>query len=86
MARNVNIGPELSSGPVLDSADVTPNDTAAFRHTRGLYVGVTGNIKVRHAQYAKDQTYSNVPVGLYPWSVDMVYSTGTTASSIVAQY
>jgi len=62
---------------------VTLSDSTIIPVTRGLYVGVTGNINVRMAD-GMDALFSNVPVGILPVQVDKVYSTSTTASSILA--
>lgn len=70
---------------------VTPNDATVIPVTRGLYVGVSGNITVRMADYINDQNpaydnvlFANVPVGVLPIQVDRVYAAGTSATSIVA--
>ena len=70
------------------AAAVTPNDATIFpAPTRGLYVGVAGTIRVMHAD---DTTVTDYPVTvagyIYPWAVKQVHSTGTTATSIVAQF
>lgn len=67
------------------SATVTPSDATVIQVTRALYVGTTGNLTVRMAD-GQTQLFSNVPVGVFPIQVDMVMSTGTTASTIVALY
>lgn len=72
---------------------VTPNDTTVIPTCRGLYVGVSGNITVRMADFAASQQAADdnilffaVPVGILPIQVDKVYTTGTGASNIVALY
>lgn len=74
---------DISSG--YDGVAITPSDATIIPATRAVYVGVTGNIAVRHAS-GNSVTYSNVPVGVFPIQVDMVKSTNTTASSLTAMY
>lgn len=70
---------------------VVPSDATIIPVTRGLYIAVTGNVTVRMADYLNDPQaaydnvlFSNVPVGVLPIQVDKVYSTGTSATGIVA--
>jgi hypothetical protein len=68
---------------------VTPSDATIIPTTRALYIGVSGNLSVRMAWDDNNIIYANVPVGIFPIQVNMVYSTtggATTASSIVALY
>jgi hypothetical protein len=74
-----------SDGPAIDGVAVTPSDATVIPITRGLYVGTSGHVAVRMSK-GNTVTYSNVPVGVWPWAVDMVLSTGTGASNIVALY
>ena len=70
-----------------DGGSVTPSDsTVMFRHTRGLYVGSTGDLVVRMVA-GTTLAFVSVPAGaLLPLRVDMVKATGTTAGNIVALY
>jgi len=63
---------------------VTPSDATVIPVSRGLYVGTTGNIAVRMADDGNTITFTSVPVGILPIQVDMVMSTNTTASNIIA--
>lgn len=70
---------------------VTPTNGLVIPVTRGLYIGVAGNITVRMADYLNDPQpaydnvlFQNVPVGILPIQVDIVYATGTSATGIVA--
>lgn len=65
---------------------VTASDATIIPVTRALYVGTSGNLTVRMADGQTSVLFSNVPAGIFPVQVDMVMSTGTTASSIVALY
>lgn len=69
-----------------DAAAVTPSDSVDIRPTRALFVGVAGNIKVDMA-LGTTLTFTDVQAGsILPVQVKRVYSTGTTATSIVALY
>ena len=61
----------------------TPSDTVEVSYC-GLYIGTTGNVKVKTA--AGDVvTFMTVPVGfLVTGQIQLVYNTDTTASNIVA--
>lgn len=74
-----------STAPASKATSVTPSDATVFEVCRALYVGTTGNIAVRMAD-GTSLTFTSVPVGILPIQVDMVKSTGTTASNIIALY
>jgi len=65
---------------------VTPSDATTIPICRALYIGTTGNISVRMADGQDTILFTAVPVGIFPIQVDKVYSTNTTASTIVALY
>jgi hypothetical protein len=67
---------------------VTPSDATVIEVTRALYIGTGGTLVVHMAgeTSATTVTYTNVAAGIFPIQVDMVYSTSTTASNIVALY
>lgn len=66
---------------------VTPDDTATINETRGLYVGVAGDVTVRMVLSQANVTFVAVQAGtLLPIRVDKVLSTGTSALSIVALF
>ena len=69
-----------------DAAAVTTSDSTVIPVTRALYVGSGGTLVVRMALTGNQVTYTNVGQGIFPVQVDMVYSTNTTASNIVALY
>lgn len=64
---------------------VTASDATVIPVTRGLYIGVAGNLAVRMAD-GMSASFANVPVGVFPIQVDQVLSTGTLATDIVALY
>lgn len=68
-----------------DAVAITPSDATVIPVTRGIYVGVAGHIAVRMAS-GQSVTFSNVPVGIFTVQADMVKSTGTTATTMIALY
>ena len=74
----------INSGPAVGAESVTPADGSNIEETRGLYIGTTGNLKVDMAN-GDTVTFNNISAGvIHPLRVVRVYSTGTTASDIVA--
>lgn len=63
---------------------VTPNDSTVIPATRGLIIGVAGNIAVRFAN--GDILTLAVQAGVVPVQVNRVYATATTATGIGALY
>lgn len=68
-----------------DAVAITPSDATVIPATRAIYIGVTGNLTVRMAS-GRNATFANVPVGVFPVQADMVLSTGTTATTMIAMY
>lgn len=66
------------------TAAVTPNDSTIIPTTRGLSIGVGGNVAVRFG----NGSIATIAVldGITPFQVDRVYATGTTATGIFALY
>ncbi len=63
---------------------VTPHDTNNIDPTRGLYVGVSGDVKVVMLD-GTTITFTNMAAGvIHPLQVVRVFSTGTAATNIVA--
>lgn len=73
--------------PAANAAAVTPNDSTDLTNvSRSLYVGGAGNVKVDMADVGT-VTFTGVPAGaILPIRVSRVYSTGTTATSILVLY
>jgi hypothetical protein len=69
--------------PAHSAVAVVPSDVTVIPTTRSLYIGTTGNLTVRMAD-GMTALFTTVPVGIFPIQVDMVFSTGTTAATIVA--
>lgn len=74
-------------GTVGKAVAVTESDTTDLGRTRGLYVGVAGDLVVVPEQNADAApiTFKNVPVGFFPVRCRKVM-VATTASEIVALY
>jgi hypothetical protein len=71
------------SDPARYGAAVTPSNSVDLpAPTRGLFVGVAGNISVEMRNGTV--LFTNVPVGILPIQCTRVNSTGTTATSMVA--
>ena len=82
MARYV-----LPNDPALSAASVTPSDSADLpNYSRMLYVGVGGTGKdVKVTTLNGDiVTFKNVPTGILMVQAQKVWSTGTTATEILA--
>jgi len=64
---------------------VTPNDSTDLTTVaQGLYIGGAGDLKVDMAD-SGTVTFSALPAGIFlPIIVKRVYSTGTTATNIIA--
>lgn len=68
--------------PAIDAEEVTASDTAPVAY-RALYVGGSGDVKIKTAN-GSAVTFSNVVAGqILPVRATLVYSTGTTATDIV---
>jgi len=63
---------------------VTPSDSTTLVATRALYVGGSGDVKVDMAEAGTVTFYGVVAGSLLPIQVVKVYSTGTSATNIVA--
>jgi hypothetical protein len=74
-----------STAPAHGAVAVTPSDVTVFPVCRSLYVGTTGNVNLRTAD-GQTVLFTAVPVGVLAIQADMVLSTSTTASTIVALY
>lgn len=76
------------TGPGGGAVAVTPSDTVdlAGGVSRGVYVGVTGNAKIRLPDDT-EVTFTGLAAGvIHPIRCKRVWSTGTTATSILAIY
>lgn len=76
-----------SSSPARNAFAITPHNSNLIAHiTRGLYVGVAGNVKVT-MESGEEVTFVGVPAGyILPIRVKIVWSTGTTATTMLGLY
>ena len=78
------------ASPATEAAAITPSDTVNIPTgpTRGVYVGVTGNVTVVMAEGAQTAVlFVAVPAGtILPISVKRVNATGTAATDLVALF
>lgn len=73
------------TGPAENAVAVTPHDTNDLVNaTRGIYVGVTGDIVVNMLGTGAQVTFKAVPVGVLPIRVTRIYLTNTTATNLLA--
>lgn len=86
MAGNIRDIDALSD-PAQHAAAVVPADGADLTQTtRGLYIGVSGNVRLTLAGDADGTfvTFLAVPVGVLPVCAKRVWATGTGATNILA--
>lgn len=85
MAKNTNYSPTFPMYPGGARA-VTPSDSVNLTYPSVVFVGGAGNIQVTTAQ-GDQVTFNGAQSGqVLPVQVIRVWSTGTTATSIVAIY
>lgn len=71
-------GPK-SNDPARGGFSITPSDTEVFRLTRGVYVGITGDLKVT-LQDGSVLTFSNLTAGcIHPIACTKVWAASTAA-------
>ncbi len=72
--------------PAADAIAVTPADTDLAHRTRGIYIGIAGDLVVKMANGGNTVVFNNVVAGsLLPLRVTQVKA-ATTALSIVAVF
>jgi len=71
--------------PATNAVAVTPSDSVDLSYvSRAVYVGASGNVKVVMAD-SGTVTFVGVPAGAtLPIRVSRIWSTGTTATNIIA--
>lgn len=73
--------------PASGAFAITASDTADLRQvTRGLYVGVQGNVRVALEDGSIVTLVAMAAGVVHPFAVKRVYSTSTTATDLVAVY
>jgi len=72
------------TAPATRPETITPSDAVELAYaTRGLYIGQTGNVRLKTTS-GDIVTLANMQAGiLYPIRVIQVFATGTTASDLV---
>ena len=87
-----------SEGPIIRSVSALPNNNVSFAATRGIYVGVGGDINVQFAiRVSPDgdaanavnvtQVFTNFPTGqILPVRVNKIFEANTTANGLVLVY
>lgn len=71
--------------PYIGATIVVPNDNVTFAPTRGIFIGIAGDIHVQLFDNS-DVIFPNVPIGTYQFSIVKVFSTGTTADGLLVLY
>jgi hypothetical protein len=85
MAKNTNYSPTFPMFPG-GARTVTPSDTVNLSYPSVIYVGVGGNVQVTTAQ-GDQVTFVGLLAGqIIPVQVIRVWSTSTTATSLLAIY
>lgn len=78
------------SGRDISAADyavaVTPSDSEVIPYPRGIYVGVAGDLVVVLKGKTGTVTIKAAANGYHPIRPVQIYSTGTTATNILALY
>jgi hypothetical protein len=85
---NITTGFKNRAGqPATKIVAVVPSDTTdlATGPTRGLHVSVAGTVTVDFAEGGTNIALGSLPIGVYPYSVRRVRSTGT-AATVLALY
>ena len=78
-----SIRPSLADPADHAAAVVPSDDTDLTVPALALYVGVNGDVRLKTVS-GETVTFVDVPVGILPVRTRRVYSTGTTATDIVA--
>jgi hypothetical protein len=74
--------------PAASAAAVAPSDSVDLANaaTKGIYVGVSGDVKIDLVTGGSGIVFKAAPVGLLRVQAKRVYATGTTATNMVALY
>ena len=76
------------AAPASRGVAIVPSDNSAnnIETTRGIYVGVTGDVVVIFKDSTTAVTIKAAAVGYHPLQIVRVNSTNTTATNMVALY
>lgn len=76
----------MNSGPAIGAMTITPNDNTDISICRGIYIGGSGDLRVKMLD-GTIVVFTSIAAGMvHPLSISRVYATGTTATGIVAVY
>jgi hypothetical protein len=83
-----NLTPGAIDGPAISAFAVTPSDTDELaKVTRGLYVGVAGDVVAVLIGDSASVTFKALAAGVvHPLRVRKVLSTGTTATNLLGMF
>jgi hypothetical protein len=79
---------QLIGSNAADAVAVVPSDTVDLAKvpTKGIYLGVSGDVKVTLSS-GSTVTFTGLSSGvIHPIAAKRIYSTGTTATNILAVY
>jgi len=77
----------IVNDPATRCEAVVPSDTTALLGVRAIYVGVGGNVAIQCKGNTAPVTHIGMVAGqVYPVQATRIFSTGTTATNIVAWY
>jgi len=72
------------TSPIETHSTVTPSETELLNVSRGIYVGVSGDLEVTDLDNNK-VTYVGLAAGVYhPIRAKIIHATATTADNIIA--
>lgn len=72
-----------TDGLAKNAVVITPSDTVNFIASKGVYLGVTGDLKADMSSGATVIFKSLQAGAIHPLSVKRIYATDTTATDIV---
>jgi hypothetical protein len=83
-----NLATDAKQSAAASAAAVTPSDSVDLANaaTKGVYVGVSGDVKIDLVTGGTAIVFKAAPVGLLRVQAKRVYATGSTATNMVALY
>lgn len=82
------VSAQLTGSNATDGATITPNDGVDLAKipSKGVYVGVSGDLKVTLSSGAVVTFIGLASGAIHPIAAKRIWATGTTAASILAVY
>lgn len=74
------------AGSAGNAIAITPSDTTKHQASKGVYVGVAGDLVTVMAGGNQVTRVGVVSGVVHPWSVISIMATGTTATDIILEY